>query len=194
HVPVRSDGIHNEHTTTPLRYDLQCGRNEPSTLMRLGQKQSYDERLRIDTSMSDTEHHRKLERLCATAPITQWFGTRITVADGQAEVRLATRPEFYHSAHAVHGSVYFRKLDDPGLFAVNSPVPNVFVLTVSFTVHLTRPVTDGELHSIGRLRHESGRLFLAEADLLDGSGRLLGHGSGVFSRSAIALDASVGYV
>jgi uncharacterized protein (TIGR00369 family) len=144
--------------------------------------------------MSDTEHYRKLERLYASAPITQWFGTRITVADGQAEVRLATRPEFFHAAHAVHGSVYFRMLDDAAFFAVNSRVREVFVLTVSFTIHLTRPVTDGELHSIGRLRHESGRLFLAEADLLDGAGRLLGHGSGVFSRSAIALDPSVGYL
>ena len=138
--------------------------------------------------MSDTEHYRKLERLYASAPITRWFGTRITVADGQAEVRLATRPEFHHAAHAVHGSVYFRMMDEAAFFAVNSRV-----LTVSFTVHLTRPVTDGELHSIGRLRHESGRLFLAEADLLDEAGRLLGHGSGVFTRSAIALDPSVGY-
>ena len=138
--------------------------------------------------MSDTEHYRKLERLYASAPITRWFGTRITVAEGQAEVRLATRPEFHHAAHAVHGSVYFRMMDEAAFFAVNSRV-----LTVSFTVHLTRPVTDGELHSIGRLRHESGRLFLAEADLLDEAGRLLGHGSGVFTRSAIALDPSVGY-
>jgi uncharacterized protein (TIGR00369 family) len=144
--------------------------------------------------VSDTEHYRKLERLYAFAPITQWFGTRLTVADGQAEVRAATRPEFHHAAHAVHGSVYFRMLDDAAFFAVNSHVRDVFVLTVSFTVHLTRPVTTGELHSIGRLRHESGRLFLAEAELLDEAGRLLGHGSGIFTRSTIALDASVGYV
>jgi hypothetical protein len=45
------------------------------------------------TAEDHTEHHRKLERLYAAAPITQWSGTRITVADGQAEVRLAARPE-----------------------------------------------------------------------------------------------------
>jgi uncharacterized protein (TIGR00369 family) len=143
--------------------------------------------------MSDTEHYRKLERLYAAAPISQWYGTRITIADGQAEVRVPTRPEFYHAAHAVHGSVYFRVLDDAAFFAVNSRVREVFVLTVSFTVHFTRPVADGELRAIGRLRHESGRLFVAEADLLDKAGLLLGHGSGVFTRSAIALDPSLGY-
>jgi uncharacterized protein (TIGR00369 family) len=143
--------------------------------------------------MTDAEHHRKLERLYAAAPISQWYGATIAIGDGQAEVRMATRPEFYHAAHAVHGSVYFRALDDAAFFAVNSRVREVLVLTVSFTVHFARPVTNGELRAAGRLLHGSGRLFLAEADLLDGAGHLLGHGSGVFTRSTIALDPSIGY-
>jgi uncharacterized protein (TIGR00369 family) len=144
--------------------------------------------------MSDEEHYRKLERLYAAAPISQWYGTHITVSDGRSEVRMMTRPEFFHAARAVHGSVYFRALDDAAYFAVNSRVRDVLVLTVSFTIHFTRPIGEGELHAIGRLRHESGRLFMAEADLRDAAERLLGYGSGVFTRSAIALDASVGYV
>jgi uncharacterized protein (TIGR00369 family) len=143
--------------------------------------------------MTDAEHHRKLERLYAAAPVSRWYGATIAVADGRAEVRLATRPEFYHAAHAVHGSVYFRALDDAAFFAVNSRVREVLVLTVSFTVHFARPVTSGELRAIGRLLHGGGRLFLAEADLLDSAGNLLGRGSGVFARSAIALDESIGY-
>ena len=143
--------------------------------------------------MTDAEHYRKLERLYTAAPVSQWYGVTIAIADGQAEVRLATRPEFYHAAHAVHGSVYFRVLDDAAFFAVNSRVREVFVLTVSFTVHFARPVTSGELRATGRLLHGSGRLFLAESDLVDSAGNLLGHGSGVFTRSSIALDATVGY-
>ena len=143
--------------------------------------------------MTDTEHHRKLERPYAAAPISRWYGATIAIADAQAEVRLATRPEFYHAAHAVHGSVYFRALDDAAFFAVNSRVQEVLVLTVSFTVHFARPVTSGELRAVGRLMHGGGRLFLAEADLFDGVGDLLGHGSGVFTRSAIALDPTIGY-
>ena len=49
------------------------------------------------------------------------------------------------------------------------------------------------MRAVGRLVHESGRLFLADSDLLDDSGDLLGRGSGVFTRSSIALDASIGY-
>jgi uncharacterized protein (TIGR00369 family) len=143
--------------------------------------------------MTDTEHHRKLERLYAGAPVSQWYGAAITVRDGEAEVRLATRPEFYHAAHAVHGSVYFRALDDAAFFAVNSRVREVLVLTVSFTVHFARPVARGELRAVGRVLHESGRLFVAEADLRNSAGQLLAHGSGVFTRSTISLDASIGY-
>src|SRR5262245_9219858 len=109
--------------------------------------------------MIDAEHHRRLERLYAAAPITQWYGTRILIGDGQTEVRLPTRAEFHHAAHAVHGSVYFRALDDAAFFAVNSRVREVLVLTVSFTVHFARPVATGELWAVGRLLHGGGRLL-----------------------------------
>jgi uncharacterized protein (TIGR00369 family) len=142
----------------------------------------------------DDEHHRKLERLYASAPISRWQGATIEIADGRSEVRIPVRPEFYHSANAVHGSMYFRALDDAAFFAANSRVRDVFVLTVSFTIHLARPVTGGELRAVGRVLHASGRLFLAESTLVDAAGQLLGHGSGVFTRSAIALDPAIGYV
>ena len=143
--------------------------------------------------MTDSDHHRKLERMYNAAPISRWQGATIEIGDGQSEVRILVRPEFYHSGNAVHGSMYFRALDDAAFFAANSRVRDVFVLTVSFTVHLTRPVTSGELRSKGRLLHASGRLFLAESTLVDAQGEMLGQGSGVFTRSSIALDESIGY-
>jgi hypothetical protein len=35
--------------------------------------------------------------------------------------------------------------------------------------------------------------MLAESQLLDADGRLLGQGSGTFTRSSIRLDAAIGY-
>ena len=141
----------------------------------------------------DAEHYRKLSEMYARAPVSQWYGVRITVTDGQAEVRVPVRPEFHHAAAAVHGSVYFRLLDDAAFFAVNSRVPDVLVLTVSFTVHFARPVTSGELRAAGRVLHGGGRLFFAESDLFDDHGELLGRGSGVFTCSKVPLDERVGY-
>jgi len=141
----------------------------------------------------DAEHYRKLERLYAYAPVTQWYGATIRVDDGTAEVEIPIRTEFHHAAHAVHGSVYFRALDDAAFFAANSRVGDAFVLTVSFSVHFMRPVKDGVLRAKGRVVHGGGRLFTAESHLYDGTGSLLGQGSGVFTRSSIALDPTVGY-
>ena len=143
--------------------------------------------------MSDEEHYRKLEHAYASAPVSKLYGSRLTVGDGTAEVRIPVRPEFFHAAGALHGSVYFRALDDAAFFAVNSKVPEVFVLTVSFTVHLVRPVTGGELRSVGRLLHGGGRIFLAESTLYDHAGLLAGQGSGMFTRSAIPLGPAIGY-
>jgi uncharacterized protein (TIGR00369 family) len=143
--------------------------------------------------VTDSDHHRKLEHLYAAAPVTQWYGAAIRIDDGRAEVRFTVRPEFHHAAHAVHGSVYFRALDDAAFFAANSRVTDVLVLTVSFTVHFVRPVASGELRSAGRIVHASGRLFLAEAQLFDPDGNLLAQGSGMFTRSAIPLDRAIGY-
>src|SRR4029453_13536929 len=89
-----------------------------------------------------TEHFRKLERAYASAPVTRWYGTTIHIDDGSAGVRGAVRPEFHHAAHGVHGSVYFRVLDDAAFFAANSLVTDVLVLTASFTVHFVRPVSE----------------------------------------------------
>lgn len=143
--------------------------------------------------MVQADHHRKLEHLYAAAPVTQWYGATIRIDDGGAEVRFTVRPEFHHSAHAVHGSVYFRALDDAAFFAANSRVTDMLVLTVSFTVHFVRPVVSGELRATGRIVHAGGRLILAEAHLFDADGNLLGQGSGVFARSAIPLTEAIGY-
>jgi uncharacterized protein (TIGR00369 family) len=143
--------------------------------------------------MIDAEHHRSLSAFMQPRQSRSGTGTRILISDGQAEVRLPTRSEFHHAAQAVYGSVYFRALDDAAFFAVNSRVREVLVLTVSFTVHFVRPVAIGELRAVGRLLHGGGRLFFAESDLRNDSGELLAHGSGVFTRSAISLDPSIGY-
>lgn len=138
-------------------------------------------------------HFRKLEHLYQAAPVSRWYGVSIRVGDGRAEVRIPVRPEFFHPAGAVHGSVYFRALDDAAYFAVNSRVPDVLVLTVGFTIHLMSPVSQGELVAEGRMLHEAGRLFVAESELRDLEGRLLAKGSGTFTRSKIALGEEIGY-
>lgn len=144
--------------------------------------------------MAAKEHHRKLERLYLAAPINAYYQPTIHITDGAAQVSIAVRPEFYHAARAVHGSVYFKALDDASFFAVNSVVDDVLVLTASFNIYLMRPISDGTLTAEGRLVHRSRRIYLAEAQLLDADGKQIAWGSGSFMRSQIPLNADVGYV
>jgi uncharacterized protein (TIGR00369 family) len=150
--------------------------------------------------VSDANHYRKLEHLYAAAPITRWYGATIEISDGRATVHIRVRPvhirvrpEFLHAAAAVHGSVYFRALDDAAFFAANSCVTDVLLLTVAFNIQFTAPVREGVISGQGRMVHAGGRILVAESELRDESGRLLAKGSGTFARSRIPLSADVGY-
>ncbi len=144
--------------------------------------------------MIDQEHYRKLERMYMTAPVNVYFRPAMRVSEGAAEVSIEAREDFYHAARAVHGVVYFKLLDDAAFFAANSLVEEVFVLTVSLSTYLTRPVTEGTMRAVGRVVHTSRRLIIADAELLDGEGRQLARGTGTFMRSTIALTPEIGYV
>jgi uncharacterized protein (TIGR00369 family) len=133
-------------------------------------------------------HFRELERIYSTAPINAYYRPVLTVSDRMSVVEIEVRPEFFHAAAAVHGSVYFKALDDAAYFAVNSVVTDVFVLTVTFNIYLTRPVSEGVMRATGRLVSESKSLYVAESDLVDGRGRTIARGSGSFMRSAIPLE------
>ncbi len=126
------------------------------------------------------------------APINTFFGPRITVEPGSAIVRMVVRPDMHHAAHAAHGSVYFKMLDDAAFFAVQSLVTDVFVLTVSFNVHLLAPVADGEMVARGTVVHQSKRLFVAESTI-EVAAKTVARGNGAFMRSAVRLDPMVGY-
>ena len=143
--------------------------------------------------MANEEHFRKLERTYLSAPTNTYYQPTIRIGEGWAEITLPIRPEFHHSAHAAHGAVYFKALDDAAFFAVNSMVEDVFVLTASFNLHLLRPIAEGEMRARGTLVHRSQRLFLAESELKDAEGRLLARGSGTFALSTIALGPEIGY-
>jgi uncharacterized protein (TIGR00369 family) len=135
------------------------------------------------------EHHRHLERLYLEAPTNAYYRPAIRVGEGEAEITVAARPEFFHAMGAVHGSVYFKILDDAGYFAVNSLVRDAMVLTASFTLHLLRPIAGGTLIGRGRVVHAGRRQYLAEAQLFDDESRLAAHGVGTYVRSAAPIPA-----
>ena len=142
--------------------------------------------------MTPEAHYRAIERMYVGAPINGFFQPSIHVTEGAAEVRIQVRPDMHHAAHAAHGAVYFKMLDDAAFFAVQSLVTEVFVLTVSFQVYLLAPVPAGEMISTGRVVHQTKRLFIAES-IVEVDGAPVARGSGSFMRGKTTLDARVGY-
>lgn len=143
--------------------------------------------------MPDESHYRRLERMYQTARTNEYYRPSLTVSDGATELVIPIRPEFHHAAGAAHGCVYFKALDDSAFFSVASLVDDVFVLTASFTIYLTRPIKDGDMIARGRVVHRTRRTFIAESEAVDARGRLLAKGSGTFMRSEIPLGPDVGY-
>ena len=140
-------------------------------------------------------HYRKLERMYLSAPVNTiiYKGIAINISHEKAELKLSIESKFFHAANAIHGSVYFKMLDDAAFFAVNSIVEDVFVYTVSFNTQLLRPASAGVIRSIGELKFKSANLFIADSTLFDEKNRLIGRGSGSFMRSKIELTEGIGY-
>lgn len=146
--------------------------------------------------MTEAEiHYRSLEHMYLSAPINMdiYKGITMHISEERAELSLEVGPKFFHAAGAIHGSVYFKMLDDAAFFAVSSVVRNVFVYTVSFNVQLLRPVTHGVIRSIGELKFNSNNLFIADSVLYDEQNKVVGRGSGNFMKSKIELTEEIGY-
>ena len=143
--------------------------------------------------MSNEQHYRKLEHMYASAACNKYYAPTLRVGDGHTELIIPVRSDFFHSAGAVHGAAYFKALDDAAFFAVSSLVDDVFVLTVSFNIHLTRPISEGNMKSIGRVVHQSQSVFVAESEVVDSKERIIARGSGTFMRSKIPLSPVVNY-
>ena len=143
--------------------------------------------------MSHEDHFRKLERMYLGAPVNEYYKPTVYISRGEAQVSIVVRPEFFHAANAVHGVVYFKLLDDSSFFAANSLVEDVFVLTVSYNLYFTRPVTKGVMTATGKVVQVSKRLLIAESVIHDSDGKEVGRGSGTFMRGAISLTEEIGY-
>lgn len=142
-----------------------------------------------------SEHYRKLERMYLSAPMNEeiYKGISIVISQERAELDLQIESKYFHAANAIHGSVYFKMLDDAAFFAVNSIVQDIFVYTVSFNTQLLRPASKGMIKSIGEVKFKSANLFIADSTLFDENNKIIGRGSGNFMRSRIELTENIGY-
>lgn len=139
-------------------------------------------------------HFRALESLYAAAPINQLFESSLHIpAEGVAEIRFQVGEAHFHAAGAVHGTAYFKMLDDAAFYAANSLVTDRFLLTTAFNLLFTRPLAPGEVTARGRWISGRRRVFVADAQLIDATGEEVARGTGTFMRSRFPLSSLRGY-
>jgi uncharacterized protein (TIGR00369 family) len=139
-------------------------------------------------------HYRALESLYAAAPINRLFESRLEIPEsGVARIHFEVSDAYYHAAGAVHGTSYFKMLDDAAFYAANSLVTDRFLLTTAFNLLFTRPLRAGPLVAEGRWISGQRRVFLADARLIGPNGEEAARGTGTFMRSRIPLASLPGY-
>lgn len=143
--------------------------------------------------MERNSHHAKLERMYQGHKFNKIFNAQVKITDKEAEIVIPIGDHLFHAANAAHGSVYFKALDDVAYFAANSIVEDVLLLTTSFTIYLTKPITEGTMTARGKLVNFNKRQYIAEGILYNSDGDEIGRGSGVYVPSKIKLVEVVGY-
>ncbi len=143
--------------------------------------------------MNSQEHYKKLENMYQSAPLNDFYSPVMQVGDGTAEISIDIAERFFHAGQAVHGSVYFKMLDDAAFFAANSLEFEFFVLTTSFTTYLTRPISSGTMKAIGKVVNKNRTQFIAESIVYNAKGREIGRGNGIFVRGRNRLQDIDGY-
>ncbi len=147
-----------------------------------------------ELALPGPDHWRALETLYATAPVNRHYASAMHIAEiGFCQIKFTVGEDLYHAAGAIHGSAYFKMLDDAAFYAANSLVPDRFLLTTAFNLFFTRPLKAGPVVAEGRWISGRKRVFVAEARLIDGGGEEAARGTGTFMRSPIPLSTLAGY-
>ena len=99
-------------------------------------------------------------------------------AEDMSRLEISLQEKHLQPYGVVHGGVYAAILDAAAFWAAYASVDEgVGLTTIEIKVNYLAPVSAGQLVAKGRLKKAGRTLCLSEADIEDGSGRLLAHGT-----------------
>tara|TARA_B100001564_G_C20213826_1_gene478549 strand:+ start:163 stop:594 length:432 start_codon:yes stop_codon:yes gene_type:complete len=136
-------------------------------------------------------HYKKLEKIYLNANLNKeiYSYTEIIISKNYTEIKMPIKEDYFHALNAIHGSVYFKMLDDAAFFAAQSVVEDYMLLTASFNITFKMPVPSGSIKSMGTLCSVSENEFNAEAKMYNSKNEIVAFGNGVFKKSKISIDS-----
>ena len=143
---------------------------------------------------TENQHYSALCAMYLEAPINRIYAPNINIWNSGSEISITLKEDFFHSGGAVHGSVYFKMLDDAAYFAANSIEFRYFVLTADFRIDLLRPCSHGRITAKGSIIRAGRQDILAESKLFTEDNKLLATGIGRFSRGKLPLSSVESYL
>ena len=140
------------------------------------------------------DHYKKLIHMYMGANIQKKYpGIDLEIKKGYAKISLPVDESYHHAGGYLHGSVYFRLLDDVCYFAAMSEETSNFYVTKSFSIRFFRPFQKGlvvaEASEIKWIDDE----FEVKGYLYNEEGKKIAEGEGIFSKSTYKLDPKIGY-
>ena len=136
-------------------------------------------------------HFKKLEKIYLNAKVNKeiYSNTEIIIQKNYSEIKMPIKKDYFHALDAIHGSVYFKMLDDAAFFAAQSIVEDYILLTASFNITFKMPVLNGYIKSKGKLCSVSQKEFTAEAKMYNSKNELVAFRNGIFKKSKISIDS-----
>lgn len=156
-----------------------------------------------DNQENQEKHHELLKKVYAAAPIGGLINDHVISFDSKGDTTVSgfiAQKKHCHTMGSLHGSCYFKLLDDAAFFAAQARSHELFVLTLNFNMTMMRPVLVGEtLRCDGRVTSASKSVIVAEASLYLTKARgaaaseedvLVASGTGTFVRHPkLGIDA-----
>lgn len=131
-----------------------------------------------------------LMKILPLAPINKLYQPRnLVVRKGEASLEMPVLEQFFNGGHMLHGSVYFKGLDEAAWFAANSLADKFAFATTSFTNYIFRSVKTGNLQVRARVVSATKNLVVVESDMFNDSDILVARGSGTFQPTPIPITA-----
>ncbi len=162
-------------TQTQPYLDVETGASAPSSTTVTAAPSLLD--LASMTGLEQLEAMR--DGLLPPAPVAETLGlVEFDYADGAFTVELVPEHRHYNPLGTVHGGVISTLLDTAAACSVHATLAVGEAYTsLDLTVKFLRPVTtaSGRLRAVGRVVQRGRRTALAQADLLDASGRLVAY-------------------
>ena len=131
-----------------------------------------------------TAHFQALNSMYLAAPITKIFPPEMKLEHGKASISILVKEDYFHIASGLHGSVYFKLLDDASAFAAYTIMDDCFAYTANFNINFTAPVSKGKITAVGELIRRDGKKLFTTSRLYTEEGLEIANAEGLFIKSS----------